>query len=92
MIFTQINMRTKKFKSSLTNYKYEDKIKSLAKNTIIINSKSENIHPSLWCSEWFLDQKEAQEYIKSIKNGEWKKQNINFNCKLSAKGVKHNDK
>lgn len=63
MNFVKMNKKTKKFKSSQSDYKYVSKIGSKAKETIIMNSKSENIHPSLWNSDWFEDKESAEEYL-----------------------------
>jgi hypothetical protein len=69
MAFTQFNLRTKKFKSKATGYKYVSKIPTPAKETIIYHGNGSNIHPTLWKWEWFEDEVEAKEYIKGIKNG-----------------------
>ena len=67
MNFVIINKRTMKFKSKMTNYKYEEKIPSKAKDTIIVTINSENIHPAIWKSEWFKDEIEAEKYISNIR-------------------------
>ena len=66
MIFVTINKRSMKFKSVLSNYKYISKIESKAIDTIIVDSHSENVHPSIWKKEWFQDEIEAAKYLKSI--------------------------
>ena len=67
IIFWTLNKRTKKVKSEITGYEYVSRISTEAKNTIILNVKGENIHPSLWNCEWFEDEWEACEYIRSVK-------------------------
>lgn len=68
MNFVTLNKRTQKFKSKLTDYKYQSKIQSKASDTVIVDSKSENIHPAFWKSEWFEDEVEAKKHLSKYQN------------------------
>ena len=68
MNFVTINKRTIQFKSKVTNYKYEKNITSKAEDTIIVDSRSENVHPSIWKIEWFEDEIEAKKYLSKYQS------------------------
>ena len=65
--FTKMNLRTKKFQSEATGYKYVAKIPTSPEDTTIYSGNGNNIHPTLWKAEWFEDEVAAAKYIKSIR-------------------------
>jgi hypothetical protein len=66
MNFVTINKKSKTFKSALSKYKYVPKIASKASETIIVDSRSENIHPFMWDYSWFEDIEDARNYLSKL--------------------------